>query len=79
MGNYKICQESCFQYDPIRKGCSYNSADFDAVEKVEPGQKCLHPKFSHDQLKEMDIVTFCNLLAGPDVADLASITRHQEL
>ncbi len=66
----KVCHENCFQYDPFGEGCSYNTGNFNAAEKIKPGQRCLHPEFSHDQLIKMDIITFCNLLATPDPVEM---------
>lgn len=63
---YKRCLESCFLYDPNGRGCSYNSGDFEATEKVEPGQKCIHPNFSHDELIEVNISDLCGILEPPN-------------
>jgi hypothetical protein len=63
------CYEACFEYDPKGGGCSYLSTGFNAAERVKPGQRCLHPEFSQEQVQETDLVTLCNLLAGFDAAD----------
>jgi len=46
----KICKKTCFNYNYRGRGCSYTSKDFRASEKIKPGQKCLHPEFSHSEL-----------------------------
>lgn len=58
------CSESCFQYDPERKGCSYNEMDFTGTEPIRPGQRCLHPEFDESKLITVGIMDICNALAS---------------
>lgn len=60
----RICTESCFQYDPERGGCSYTQRDFTGVERIRPGEPCLHPEFDERQIIKTDIVAFCNFLVS---------------
>jgi len=58
----KVCEESCFQYDPKNEGCAYTRGDFFGIEPVQPGRRCLHPEFDQSQLIEIPLITFCNCL-----------------
>ena len=64
IGSKKRCTDACFHYDPDGRGCSYNSYDFDAKERVRPGKKCLHPEWDESKLIRISIHDFCNLLAS---------------
>lgn len=46
IGSKKKCAEACFHYGPLGQGCSYTSYDFEARERVNPGEKCLYPEWN---------------------------------
>jgi hypothetical protein len=61
----RLCYEGCFHYDPDKRGCTYNSGDFEATETVYPGNRCLHPEFDESQIMVLPIGVLCAVL-DPD-------------
>lgn len=71
MAEEKLCYEDCFNYSSNYGGCDYSG--WLDVEPIEPGQRCIHPEFSED---ELILVKKTNLLSLISLADLLSSPQN---
>jgi len=61
------CYSECIHYGSAEGGCLYDVEPgwgSEVAEKVEPGERCLHPEHKRDKLIVIPVIELCALLEG---------------